>query len=81
MATKLKRSLGAYGIIAGLSALLVSNPCNPTGQLVEGEDLRQWCQLARECQPQPAPERDADWYADQQPDHGDHRGLAGHRAR
>ena len=34
----------------GLSALLVSNPCNPTGQLVEGEDLRQWCRLARECQ-------------------------------
>lgn len=34
----------------GLSALLVSNPCNPTGQLVEGEDLRNWCSLARECQ-------------------------------
>jgi hypothetical protein len=34
----------------GLSALLVSNPCNPTGQLVEGEQLRQWCELARECQ-------------------------------
>src|SRR5262245_17943491 len=34
----------------GLSALLVSNPCNPTGQLVEGEELRQWCGLARECQ-------------------------------
>ena len=34
----------------GLSALLVSNPCNPTGQLVEGEALREWCQLARECQ-------------------------------
>jgi aspartate/methionine/tyrosine aminotransferase len=33
----------------GLSALLVSNPCNPTGQLVEGEDLRRWCELAREC--------------------------------
>src|SRR5262245_19793957 len=33
----------------GLSALLVSNPCNPTGQLVEDEELRQWCQLAREC--------------------------------
>src|SRR6185436_19612205 len=28
----------------GLSALLASNPCNPTGQLVEGEELRQWCQ-------------------------------------
>src|ERR1044071_129888 len=34
----------------GLSALLVSNPCNPTGQLVEGEALKQWCDIARECQ-------------------------------
>jgi aspartate/methionine/tyrosine aminotransferase len=34
----------------GLSALLVSNPCNPTGQLVEGKQLREWCELARECQ-------------------------------
>ncbi|MDB6124474.1 MAG: Aminotransferase class [Pedosphaera sp.] len=34
----------------GLSALLVSNPCNPTGQLIEGEELRGWCGLARECQ-------------------------------
>ncbi len=34
----------------GLSALLASNPCNPTGQLVQGEELRQWCMLARECQ-------------------------------
>jgi aspartate/methionine/tyrosine aminotransferase len=34
----------------GLSALLASNPCNPTGQLVEGEELRQWCDLARSCQ-------------------------------
>src|SRR5216117_874913 len=34
----------------GLSALLASNPCNPTGQLVQGEELRQWCVLARECQ-------------------------------
>ena len=34
----------------GLSALLVSNPCNPTGQLVEGRDLRAWCALARECE-------------------------------
>jgi aspartate/methionine/tyrosine aminotransferase len=34
----------------GLSALLVSNPCNPTGQLVEGDELREWCQLARDCQ-------------------------------
>lgn len=34
----------------GLSALLASNPCNPTGQLVQGEELREWCGLARECQ-------------------------------
>jgi aspartate/methionine/tyrosine aminotransferase len=32
----------------GLSALLASNPCNPTGQCVAGEDLRSWCELARE---------------------------------
>ncbi len=34
----------------GLSALLASNPCNPTGQLVEEGELREWCGLARECQ-------------------------------
>src|ERR1700735_2909315 len=34
----------------GLSALLVSNPCNPTGQLIEGGELHAWCDLARECQ-------------------------------
>jgi aspartate/methionine/tyrosine aminotransferase len=34
----------------GLSALLVSNPCNPTGQLMEGKELASWCNLARECQ-------------------------------
>src|SRR5215831_13821512 len=34
----------------GLSALLVSNPCNPTGQMVEGEELRKWCQIARDAQ-------------------------------
>ncbi len=33
----------------GLSALLFSNPCNPTGQLVEGEQLDAWIDLAREC--------------------------------
>lgn len=31
----------------GLKALLLSNPANPTGQLVEGERLAQWVQLAR----------------------------------
>lgn len=34
----------------GLSALLFSNPCNPTGQLVEGDELAQWVDLARECE-------------------------------
>jgi len=34
----------------GLSALLVSNPCNPTGQLIEDGELHDWCALARECQ-------------------------------
>lgn len=32
----------------GLSALLLSNPCNPTGQLVEGEELKSWVRIARE---------------------------------
>src|SRR5437868_11566239 len=32
----------------GLSALLVSNPCNPTGKLVQGEELSRWVRLARE---------------------------------
>jgi aspartate/methionine/tyrosine aminotransferase len=34
----------------GLSALLVSNPANPTGQLIQGKELAAWCDLARECQ-------------------------------
>lgn len=32
----------------GLSALLLSNPCNPTGKVVAGEELRAWTALARE---------------------------------
>jgi len=32
----------------GLSALLLSNPCNPTGKLVQGEELSQWVRTARE---------------------------------
>jgi aspartate/methionine/tyrosine aminotransferase len=32
----------------GLSALLVSNPCNPTGKLVQGEELSRWVRLSRE---------------------------------
>jgi aspartate/methionine/tyrosine aminotransferase len=32
----------------GLSALLMSNPCNPTGKLVDGEELARWVHIARE---------------------------------
>jgi aspartate/methionine/tyrosine aminotransferase len=32
----------------GLSALLLSNPCNPTGKLVDGEELQRWVATARE---------------------------------
>jgi len=32
----------------GLAALLMSNPCNPTGKLVQGEELARWVALARE---------------------------------
>ena len=32
----------------GLSAILLSNPCNPTGKLVAGEELGSWVAAARE---------------------------------
>jgi N-succinyldiaminopimelate aminotransferase len=32
----------------GLAALLLSNPCNPTGKLVQGEELSRWVGVARE---------------------------------
>jgi aspartate/methionine/tyrosine aminotransferase len=32
----------------GLSALLLSNPCNPTGKLVQGDELGSWVALGRE---------------------------------
>jgi aspartate/methionine/tyrosine aminotransferase len=32
----------------GLSAILMSNPCNPTGKLVEGEELARWVATARD---------------------------------
>jgi aspartate/methionine/tyrosine aminotransferase len=31
----------------GLGAILLSNPCNPTGKLVEGDELARWVGLAR----------------------------------
>jgi N-succinyldiaminopimelate aminotransferase len=32
----------------GLSALLASNPCNPTGKLVQGDELARWISVARD---------------------------------
>jgi aspartate/methionine/tyrosine aminotransferase len=32
----------------GLSALLMSNPCNPTGKLIQGDELARWVRVARE---------------------------------
>jgi N-succinyldiaminopimelate aminotransferase len=32
----------------GLSAVLLSNPCNPTGKLIRNGDLRAWIETARE---------------------------------
>ena len=32
----------------GLGALLFSNPCNPTGQVIEGKELADWVQLFRD---------------------------------
>jgi aspartate/methionine/tyrosine aminotransferase len=32
----------------GLSALLASNPCNPTGKLVQGDELARWVAVARD---------------------------------
>jgi aspartate/methionine/tyrosine aminotransferase len=32
----------------GLSAILLSNPCNPTGKLVDGDEMARWVSLARE---------------------------------
>jgi aspartate/methionine/tyrosine aminotransferase len=34
----------------GLSALLLSNPCNPTGKVIQGEELASWVATARELQ-------------------------------
>jgi aspartate/methionine/tyrosine aminotransferase len=32
----------------GLSALLLSNPCNPTGKVIKGDELESWVGVARE---------------------------------
>jgi aspartate/methionine/tyrosine aminotransferase len=32
----------------GLSALLLSNPCNPTGKVVQGEELEKWVAASRD---------------------------------
>jgi aspartate/methionine/tyrosine aminotransferase len=32
----------------GFSAILMSNPCNPTGKLVQGQELSDWVGIARE---------------------------------
>ncbi|MFO0678339.1 MAG: pyridoxal phosphate-dependent aminotransferase [Polyangiaceae bacterium] len=32
----------------GLSAVLLSNPCNPTGKLVDGEEMAKWVSIARD---------------------------------
>jgi aspartate/methionine/tyrosine aminotransferase len=32
----------------GLSALLLSNPCNPTGKVIQGQELESWVGVARE---------------------------------
>jgi aspartate/methionine/tyrosine aminotransferase len=32
----------------GLSALLLSNPCNPTGKVIQDEELASWVKVARE---------------------------------
>ena len=43
-ATELRREIMGRG----LSALLFSNPCNPTGKLVGGDELAEWVSIARE---------------------------------
>lgn len=32
----------------GLGAILFSNPCNPTGQVIEGDELKNWLKLFRD---------------------------------
>lgn len=32
----------------GLNAILLSNPCNPTGQIIKGNKLKEWVNIARD---------------------------------
>lgn len=41
------RALEDRVVSEGIGALLISNPCNPTGVVIEGEELNQWVQMAR----------------------------------
>lgn len=43
-------TLRERAVAMGLGAALLSNPCNPTGQTVAGEDLHTWVNTARELQ-------------------------------
>ena len=43
-------SLRAEIMGRGFTAILASNPCNPTGQVVQGAELQAWVDLARETQ-------------------------------
>ncbi len=40
--------LGQEIVGRGLGGLLLSNPCNPTGDLVRGDELASWVELSRE---------------------------------
>lgn len=40
--------LRAHIVGAGLGALLLSNPCNPTGRVVRGGELRAWLDICRD---------------------------------
>lgn len=42
-----KQRLEREIIERGLSAILLSNPCNPTGQIIAGQDLSDWLDVSR----------------------------------
>lgn len=41
------RELKAKIMGLGLGAILLSNPCNPTGQIIQGKELNEWLKVAR----------------------------------